>query len=203
MIFRAFVVIAVLLGLYAGYEAFKVWGPDIGPSMDAGAYGYGPEDAGLTVVEYLDYACPYCRDVHPDILKAVEEDGDVRYIPRPLPPVNVNSATASRATYAAALLGKFREAHDYQIAHYRDGIDVTYFEEMAEAIGVNSGDLIDAYNEKRTLRAITDNGQAFNKIEGQYTPTFVIGDTVFVPKDEMPDSASFLELFQQEREKNQ
>ena len=88
----------------------------VGPSDHA----QGPADAPLTVVEYGDYQCPYCGEAYP-VLKAVQRAmGDrMRFVFRnfPLTEMHPNALGAAELAEAAAVHGKFWEAHDMLYEH--------------------------------------------------------------------------------------
>jgi NhaA family Na+:H+ antiporter len=74
----------------------------------------GPEDALVTLVEYGDYECPYCRQVVPIIRDLQERFGDrLRYVFRhfPLTTAHPNAQLAAEAAEAAGAQGKFWEMH--------------------------------------------------------------------------------------------
>ena len=71
----------------------------------------GDPDGDVTVVEYFDYQCPYCRRMHPELMEAVEGDGNVRLILRDWPVFGEASEYASRMVLAAKHQGLYAEAH--------------------------------------------------------------------------------------------
>ena len=80
----------------------------------------GPEDAPVTLVEYGDYECPYCRQVVPIIRDLQERFGDrLRYVFRhfPLTTAHPHAQLAAEAAEAAGAQGKFWEMHDRLFEH--------------------------------------------------------------------------------------
>ena len=75
----------------------------------------GPEDAPVTVVEYGDYQCPYCADMHP-MLKAIAKSmgTQMRFVFRHMPLIEMHpyAQHAAEAAEAAGAQGKFWEMHD-------------------------------------------------------------------------------------------
>ena len=68
----------------------------------------------VTVVEFFDYRCGYCRRHFPEVMKIVREDGNIRYIPRQYPILDREgqppvSMLTARAALAAEKQGKFEE----------------------------------------------------------------------------------------------
>lgn len=66
----------------------------------------------LTVVEYFDYQCPICKQVHPDLSRVVQDDGKVRLIPKSWPIFGDASIYAARIALAAKYQGKFAPSHE-------------------------------------------------------------------------------------------
>ncbi|MGH2473752.1 MAG: Na+/H+ antiporter NhaA [Candidatus Limnocylindrales bacterium] len=80
----------------------------------------GSATAPVTLVEYGDYECPYCGAAAPAIRDAVRRsDGDLRFVFRHLPLVDVhpNAALAAQAAEAAGAQGRFWEMHDHLFEH--------------------------------------------------------------------------------------
>ena len=80
----------------------------------------GPEDAPVTLVEYGDLECPYCRQVNP-VIKALRRrlGGRVRYVFRhfPIRTAHTHAEHAAEATEAAGAQGKFWEMQEYLLEH--------------------------------------------------------------------------------------
>ncbi|OZI63888.1 DsbA family protein [Bordetella genomosp. 1] len=83
--------------------------------VDATDHLQGPVDAPVTLVEYGDYECPYCGEAYP-VLKQVQQAlGDkLRFVFRnfPISELHPHAVMAAEFAEAAALQGKFWEAHD-------------------------------------------------------------------------------------------
>ena len=75
----------------------------------------GPADAPVTVVEYGDYECPYCRGAARDVhLLLDQHPGQIRFAFRnfPIPQVHPHAEQAAEAAEAAAAQGKFWEMYE-------------------------------------------------------------------------------------------
>jgi protein-disulfide isomerase len=70
----------------------------------------------ITIVEFFDYQCPYCKAIHPDFKKAVEEDGKVRVVSKNWPIFGDVSVYAARLALAAKYQNKYAEAHEALIS---------------------------------------------------------------------------------------
>jgi protein-disulfide isomerase len=82
-------------------------------SIPASAPSLGPEDAPVTIVEYTDYECPYCRGAQETIDALMERyEGKLRLVYRPLPQaIHPRAAAAARAAGCAREQGRFWDYH--------------------------------------------------------------------------------------------
>ena len=72
----------------------------------------GNPEGDLTVVEYFDYQCPICKQIHPELSRVIHEDGKVRLIPKSWPIFGQTSIYAARIALAAKYQGKFAQSHE-------------------------------------------------------------------------------------------
>jgi NhaA family Na+:H+ antiporter len=94
--------------------------PKLKPPVSDRDHIYGPADAPVTLVEYGDYECPHCRQVHPVINELRSRfGGRLRYVFRhlPLTSLHPHAQLAAEAAEAAAAQGKFWEMHDLLFEH--------------------------------------------------------------------------------------
>jgi protein-disulfide isomerase len=102
----------------------------------------GNPDAPVTIVQYGDYECPYCRAAAPVLSELLRRfDGDLRFVARhlPLPDVHPNAALAAEAAEAAGSQGRFWEMHDTLLAH-QDALQLADLVRYAEEVGINPVD---------------------------------------------------------------
>jgi protein-disulfide isomerase len=72
----------------------------------------GNADGDITIVEYFDYNCPYCRKVEPELRQVVQDDGKVRLVYKDWPVLGPVSTAAARLALAAKYQDKYVAAHD-------------------------------------------------------------------------------------------
>ena len=93
------------------------------PRVTADDHAQGPSDAPVTVVEYGDYECPYCRGAFRDVQEMLDEyRGKLRFVFRnfPIPQLHPHAAQAAEAAEAAGAQGKFWEMYQLLLqAHAR------------------------------------------------------------------------------------
>jgi protein-disulfide isomerase len=71
----------------------------------------GNPNGDVSVVEFFDYNCPYCRQSLPVVLKLISEDAKVRLVLKELPILSADSVTAAKLALAANKQGKYFEMH--------------------------------------------------------------------------------------------
>jgi protein-disulfide isomerase len=72
----------------------------------------GNADGDITIVEYFDYNCPYCRKVEPELRQVVQDDGKVKLVYKDWPVLGPVSVAAARMALAAKYQDKYVAAHD-------------------------------------------------------------------------------------------
>jgi protein-disulfide isomerase len=72
----------------------------------------GNADGDITIVEYFDYNCPYCRKVEPELRQVVQDDGKVKLVYKDWPVLGPVSVAAARLALATKYQDKYVAAHD-------------------------------------------------------------------------------------------
>jgi protein-disulfide isomerase len=76
----------------------------------------GDANGDLTIVEWFDYQCPFCKKLKPDLLRAVREDGHIRLVLKDWPVFGQSSVHAAQLVLAAKYQDKYVQAHDALMA---------------------------------------------------------------------------------------
>lgn len=71
----------------------------------------GNPDGDVTLVEYFDYQCPYCKSGHPLLIETVARDGNIRLVLKDWPIFGGESLRATRLTLGAAEIGQYETAN--------------------------------------------------------------------------------------------
>ena len=138
----------------------------------------GNPDGDVTIVEFFDYNCGYCKKAFSDIIKLVAEDKNIRIIFQDMPILSPSSQKMAELGLAAKKQGKYFEMHK-ALMEYRGSQNKEAFLKLAGELGLDIEKLkIDAESEevKTAISEIRKMSQALG-IRG--TPGFVIGDNIY------------------------
>ena len=131
----------------------------------------GAENGDVVMVEFFDYACPYCHQINGDVERLIREDPRLKVVWREYPVLGPNSESAAVASMAAAEQGRWRQFHARMFALGRPTEAV--LQQVLQETGVTTSAPTDA------MRAeVTRNAEMARAIGATGTPTFVIGDQV-------------------------
>jgi len=126
----------------------------------------------VTLVEFFDYACPYCKASNPYVDRLLQEDKGLRIVYRELPILGPDSVTAARLSLAASGAGRFAQFHDTLWAAGRPAPDT--IAKASQAAGIAPTPTNDPAIEAELKR----NFQLAGQLGATGTPLFVIGDRV-------------------------
>lgn len=187
---RVGVLVAAALASLAGWLAFRfaarflgqrdaalptVLSRPVDPERD---HVIGPVDAPLTLVEYLDYECPFCARVSGvgDELRA-HFGTRLRYVVRHLPlPVHPHSELAALAVEAAARQGRFWDMHVVLFAH-QDELELEDLVGYAADLELDVEQFMRDLDDEDLARHIEHDVASAEESGVRGTPTFFVGDT--------------------------
>jgi protein-disulfide isomerase len=134
----------------------------------------GNPQGDVTIVEFFDYRCPYCKQVEPALEALLREDGNLRLVYKEFPILGKDSVYATRMALAARKQGKYDAFHAAMMAA-KGQINEAVVRQVAKSVGVDldkaDGDLHSAEIED-VIKRDNDLAQALD-IRG--TPAFIIG----------------------------
>jgi len=154
---------------------------------------YGPENAAITIIEFSDYECPFCRKWHAEVYQRLLDTypGQIRFVFRdfPLTSIHANAFSAAEAANCAGDQGLYWPYHD-QLFSMQLGLGKQAYQQYAEQLGLD----MDTFN------ACLDDGKYKAEIQADFefaaqlgvrsTPTFFINGIALV-------GAQSFEVFQQ------
>ena len=137
----------------------------------------GNPDGDVTLVEFFDYNCPYCRQVAPVVTNAEQADSRLRVVYKEFPILGPNSTFAAKAALAAHKQGKYVEFHRalYQL---RGVVDEGKAMEAAAAVGLDVERLKTDMQDSKIQASIQKNLALAEVLRINGTPGFVIGDQI-------------------------
>lgn len=132
----------------------------------------GAANPQVTLVEFFDYACPYCKASNPSVDRLLAEDKGLRVVYRELPILGPDSVTSARLSLEASRLGHFSQFHDSLWAIGRPSPDTNA--KAAGAAGIDPNPKPDPAIEAELVR----NMKLAGELGATGTPLFVVGDKV-------------------------
>lgn len=130
----------------------------------------------VTLVQFFDYNCGYCRANLPAIAALVKADPKVKVVFRELPILSQTSYDAAKLSYAAARQGKFRRFHDPLYAAGRVTPETLAATAKAAGVDINAAKAAEGAAEAEVRRNI----QLARDLKTSGTPTWVVGDKVLI-----------------------
>lgn len=136
----------------------------------------GNQKGDITIVEYFDYRCPYCKKVNPVLQKIVREDGHIRLVFKDWPVFGDVSVYAARLSLAAKYQNKYVEAHEALISA-KEKLTETNVQTLLAQAGVDvdrAQQDLDTHGKDIDAILARNHEQALG-LEFQGTPGFIIG----------------------------
>ncbi len=136
----------------------------------------GNPQGDLTVVEYFDYQCPYCKKLAPQIAQVVREDGKIRLVLKDWPIFGAMSKSAAQLALAAKYQNKYQEAHDALIGANEKLSDANIAELLSKAgVDVDKAKQDLQAHQKTIDDVLIHNDKQADAFGFQGTPGFIVG----------------------------
>lgn len=200
MIFRIFIGFIALLCVFLAFDSGRIAFAKLDANSADEAVVFAPEQADITVVEFLDYACGPCQALHPVLMRALEQDSRIRYIVLPVASdLGERETQAAKLVYAAGRQGQFAEAHKMLIENYRM-IDSAYISNFALELGLDTQKLEADIQDANLDRQLEKNAKALQRMKGRTVPALLINGSVLLSvTQDIPTSDELLSLFNRAR----
>ncbi|MCP1335680.1 DsbA family protein [Futiania mangrovi] len=137
----------------------------------------GNPDGDVTVVEFFDYRCGYCKQAHPTVKALIESDPNVRVVLKEFPILGPNSVIATQAAIASREQGLYAEFHDALLEHEGDLTEDAVYE-IARGLGMDMSKLREDMGAPVVRETIAANMALAQRLAIDGTPTFIIGDAL-------------------------
>ena len=135
----------------------------------------GNPNGDVTIVEFFDYRCPYCKSVAGTFVDLYEKDGKVRFVLKEFPILGPESEFAAKAALAAQKQGKYRELHMALMA-FKGKLTEADVMRLATDSGLDAIRLAQDMETPDITESIARNHALAEALGVRGTPAFVIGD---------------------------
>lgn len=143
---------------------------------DPTSFVAGNPKGDVTIVEFFDYNCGYCKRAFAPLMATLKDDGNVRLILKEFPILGPSSVVATHATLAAKKQGKYFELHKALYQH-KGGLDEGTIMALAESVGLDMTKLRRDMKDPEIDKIIARNEKLASELGVNGTPSFIIGDT--------------------------
>jgi protein-disulfide isomerase len=130
----------------------------------------------ITIVEFFDYNCGYCKTMFSDILQVMKADGKIRVVTKEFPILGPSSITATKAALAARNQRKYSEFHQALLT-YKGGLNEAAIMTVAKGVGLNVEKLQEDMKDPEFDKIIDKNRDLAKQLGVTGTPALLIGDT--------------------------
>lgn len=152
----------------------------------------GNLEGDVTIVEFSDYMCGYCRRAFPEVEELITSDGNIRFIVKEFPILGEQSMVASRFAIAAQqVLGDdaYKALHDAMMT-YKGDMALPALTELAEALELDADKIKDHMDSDGVSAVIAENRALAQILQVSGTPTFIVQDQIvrgYVPLEGMQE----------------
>ena len=155
---------------------------------DGYSYVGGNPEGDITLVEFVDYKCGYCRKAHSDVEDLLARDGNIKLIIKEFPILGEASITSAQFAIAVQQLygnEAYKAAHDILIS-FKGNTTPSALGRIATALNLDKDSVLEHMNNESVIAVIQQNRALGQIMEITGTPTFVLQDEMlrgFVPAD--------------------
>ena len=157
---------------------------------DPNSWVGGNPEGDITIVEFVDYRCGYCRKAHDEVAELVRSDGNIRFVVKEFPILGEDSIASSRFAIAVLQLhgdAAYKLAHDALIT-LRGAPTPETLARLAADQGLEPGPIMERMGQDQVTQVIAANHALGDLLDISGTPTFVIDRTLvrgYLPLDGM------------------
>lgn len=166
-------------------KALKTLAPEIFKTASDPSIGNPKGD--VTIVEFMDYNCGWCKKSMAEVSTILKADEKLRVVFKEFPIFGEHSEYAARAALAAAKQGKYWELHQAMFSH-EGQVTTDVVNQLAEGLGLDMKKLKSDIESKEIGEHIAANMQLGKQLAINGTPAFIIDDQVhggYLPLDGM------------------
>ncbi|MBI1418411.1 MAG: thioredoxin domain-containing protein [Limimaricola sp.] len=155
----------------------------------------GNPDGDITMVEFMDYRCGYCKRAFPDVDQLLKTDGNIRYIVKEFPILGPQSVLAAQFAIAVKQIAgdeTYATVHN-ALMGYNSDITMASLGRMAQTLGLDMDAISAKMNSPEVAAVINANRQLAGTLQITGTPTFVVKDQMlrgYLPLAQMEQMVS-------------
>jgi protein-disulfide isomerase len=135
----------------------------------------GNPNGDVTLVEFFDYRCPYCKQMHAPITQLRADDRQIRFVHIQLPILGPESVIAARVAMAAQAQSRYPQVHE-ALMSARGNLDEAAIMRIAQQSGLDMARLRTDMNSSAITAQIDANRRLAEELGVTGTPAFVIGE---------------------------
>lgn len=187
----------VIIAIYAAFNAFAIHRYMSGIQETPLNQWQGNEDGKKVIVEFVDFRCSYCRNIHPVVQDLIEKHPEIKVVYRHYPVFGEQSLHEAQIALAAGMQGKYSEAHNLLMAREKPVIQAE-IDVIARHMDLDIDKFMTDLKGPEIGNYLLYNIKASQILNINSTPTFIIGDVVFRPLTENPTVKMFEKILEQE-----
>ncbi|MFV2092198.1 MAG: DsbA family protein [Hyphomicrobiales bacterium] len=144
---------------------------------EAGAIVLGNPEGDITLVEFTDYNCPFCKRSVADVKKLIAGDANLRVVIKEFPILGDGSVEAARVSLAVAKQSRYYEFHQklFDVRGQKNGAKALA---IAEELGLDMDKLSADMKSAEVEKTIADTLDLASVLRIQGTPAFVVGNEI-------------------------
>ena len=139
----------------------------------------GNPDGNVTVVEFFDYNCGYCKSMFETVLDSMQDNDDIRLVLIEFPILGPNSVIASKAALASREQDLYGPFHQAMMSH-RGSLSEATIMTLARGVGLDVNQLQEDMKDPGLDEIIDKNRAIAQQLEINGTPAFIVG-TALIP----------------------
>lgn len=155
----------------------------------------GNPEGDITLVEFMDYRCGYCRRAAPEVAELLQSDGKIRFVVKEFPILGEQSVLSARfaiATLQLAGANAYEGVHDALMA-FSGEVDEAALRRLGDSLGLDTKAILARMDSAEVSQVIADNHRLARDLGISGTPSFVLEDRIlrgYLPLEAMEEVAA-------------
>lgn len=138
----------------------------------------GNPEGDITLVEFMDYRCGYCRRAYDEVEQLIETDGNIRFVLKEFPILGEESELSARFAIATQQLAgdeAYKSVHD-SLMTFTGQVNDASLKRIGDSYGLDTQSILDHMSSDKVTSVITENRKLASRMKISGTPSFVMGD---------------------------